>query len=158
MDIFETAKKMELDGVEMYEQEFSKTKDESLKTILNMLISQEKKHYDLFDSMQKKSSVEFAKDEFKNIKNVFQQMKENKESLPKEQIEFYKKALEIENKSEQMYKEIAEDYDDSEVVEVINNIADEEHKHAVLIQNIIDMLKNADSWVENAEFNHLVEY
>lgn len=158
MDIFETAKQMEQDGIKRYEEELTKTQDEGLKSILQMLIEQEKKHYNLFDSMQKKSSVEFKKDEFKNVKNVFQQMKEKGDTLPKDHVEFYKKAMEIEKESEKMYKQLAEQQDDEGSTKVILSIADEEHKHAVLIQNIIDILENADAWVEDAEFNHMTEY
>jgi rubrerythrin len=158
MNVFEIAKKMEKDGITMYQEELLKTQDEGLRTILNLFINQEKKHYNLFDAMEKETNLEFQKDDLLEVKNVFQQLKEKGDFLPKDQLEFYNKALEIEIKSEGMYKDMADQEINEQNKKIILDIANEEHKHIVFIQNIINLVENADSWVEDAEFNHIDEY
>jgi len=41
---------------------------------------------------------------------------------------------------------------------LIHRIAKEEKRHAVVLENIIEMILRPEQWVENAEFNHMEEY
>ena len=158
MDAFDYAKRMELDGIRLYEEELNRTKNPGLKTILNMLIQQEKKHYDLFDFMSKSTDVDMTKASFKGIKNIFDEIKDKGEVFPKEELDFYDKILKIEEDSETFYRKMAQDIEDENVKAQILQIADEEHKHFIIINNLIMMVNRPNSWVEDAEFNHLEDY
>jgi rubrerythrin len=153
-DLFEIAKKMELEGKQLYEEQAKKTSDEGLKNILLMLSEQEQEHYKIFDALQKKQPIKIKKESFKGITDFF---KEVREDLPKDQIEFYKKILDVEKKSQEFYQEIAKKQE-GENKEIINKIANEEHKHWIIIKNIIDYIKRPEQWVEDAEFHHLDDY
>lgn len=155
MDIYEVAKGLELEGKELYEAQAKKTDDEGLKNILLMLAQQEQEHFNIFDSLQKKRPLKIKRESFKGISEVFKDLRKD---LPKDQVDFYKKVLDIEKKSEAFYEKIALEQESEEAKEVILRIAKEEHKHWVIVKNIIDYIKRPDQWVEDAEFHHLEDY
>jgi len=155
IDFFEMAKNMELEGKQIYQEQSLKTTDEGLKNILLMLANQEQEHFKIFDTLQKKQPIKIRKTSFVEIKNLF---KELKKDLPKDQIEFYKKVLDVEKNSQNFYEEIAKKQKEPEIKEIILRIANEEHKHWIIIKNIIDYIKRPEQWVEDPEFHHLEDY
>jgi rubrerythrin len=159
-DIFEFAKQMELDGKAMYEEEAAKVNNPGLKKILLMLAEEEQKHYDLFDAMKNSGDLGVLPSiSMSAIKNVFQEIKDSGEKieLPENETEFYKKALEIEQKSEQFYRSEAAKQSGN-VQETMIKIAEEEHRHAILMENMIQFVNRPNEWVEHAEFNHIEDY
>lgn len=155
MELFDVAKQMELEGKQLYEEQAKNTAEEGLKNILLMLARQEQEHYEIFDALQKKMPVKIKKESFKGISKVFSNLKKD---LPKDHVEFYKKILEIEKKSQEFYEEIAKKQEKQEDKEIILRVANEEHKHWVIIKNIIDYIKRPDQWVEDPEFTQLEDY
>lgn len=155
MELFEIAKKMELEGKALYEDQAKKTKDEGIKTILLMLAEQEQEHYKIFDALQKKQPIKIKKESFKGITDFFKGLRDD---LPTDQIEFYEKILKIEKDSQEFYIELAKKQEDVCSKEIIERIAREEHKHWIIIKNMIDYIKRPDQWVEDPEFHHLEEY
>jgi len=160
IDVFEFAKKMELDGKEMYLAEIGNTVNPGIKNILHMLVKAEENHYEIFSAMQAKKKKEVIHTDFGKIKNIFEQMAEKGETLfgIESHRDFYMKALKIEEETEEFYRTNAERCDDEEVKQVLKEIADEEHRHAVLLNAFVEMTQNPVQWVENAEFNHLDDY
>lgn len=155
MELFEIAKAMELEGKQLYEEQAKKTQEPGLKKILLLLAQQEQDHYDIFDALQKQNSIKLKQDSFKGIKDFFREIRE---TLPQEDLEIYNKVLQIEKETQKFYEELAEKQTDEEAKEIIQKIAKEEHKHWVIIKNIIDYIKRPDQWVEDPEFNHLEDY
>ena len=144
MELFEIAKKMELEGKQLYEEQAKKTEDTGLKNILMMLAHQEQEHYNIFDALQKKQPIKIKKESFEGIIDFF---KEVREKLPKDQVDFYKKILDVEKKSQEFYEELSKNQEEQEAKEIILRIAKEEHKHWIIIKNIIDYIKKPDQWV-----------
>lgn len=159
-DVLEYAKKMELDGKKRYEEEIEKTENVGLKNILKMLVEAEQNHFEIFEGMQKDMKISVLHTSFGEIKNIFQKMKESGEMIVSsdDHAEFYKKVKEIEEKSEKFYRDEAEKTDDDEVMQVLNEVADEEHRHVILMDNLIEYASKPQQWVENAEFNQMEEY
>ncbi|MCC7574300.1 hypothetical protein KO361_01810 [Candidatus Woesearchaeota archaeon] len=155
MELFEIAKKMELEGKQLYEEQAKKTEDTGLKNILMMLAHQEQEHYNIFDALQKKQPIKIKKESFEGIIDFF---KEVREKLPKDQVDFYKKILDVEKKSQEFYEELSKNQEEQEAKEIILRIAKEEHKHWIIIKNIIDYIKKPDQWVEDPEFHHLEDF
>ena len=163
MNIFKVAKEMELVGKKSYEDQLAKTTSPGLKKILQIFIKEEENHYQLFDEMEKDAhpdTKEVIVMDFKEMKSIFENIKDTEglTDSPDDQIMFYKKAKEVEVDAEAKYREFAESIEDERLKEVILKIADEEHRHAVLIQNIITLIKRPNEWVEDAEFNQMEEY
>jgi len=125
-----------------------------------MLAEEEQKHYDLFDAMKSSGDLKVIPSiSISTIKNVFQEIKDSGEKieLPENEIEFYNKALEIEQKSEQFYIDEAAKQSGA-IQETMIKIAEEEHRHAILMENMIQFVNRPNAWVEHAEFNHIEDY
>jgi len=161
MDIFEYAMQMETDGENFYREVARQSPNRSIKTILTMLADEEVRHYNTIEKMKSAKPAQLAEGSvLTDAKNVFAQLKESGEKITFEtnQIRLYKKALDIEAKSRDFYNEKAGEVSDKNAKELFLRLAQEEQKHYVLVENIIDFLSRPDSWLENAEFYHLDEY
>ena len=68
------------------------------------------------------------------------------------------KAQDIEKKSRDFYTEKANEVKQEYQKDIFLKLAEEEKKHYFLLENIIDFISRPETWLENAEFNHLEEY
>jgi rubrerythrin len=160
MNIFEYALQMEKDGEDYYRQLAQKTANKGLKTILTMLADEEVKHYNAIEKIKTTESHMAETTILTDAKNVFVQIKESNESFDFDlrQIEFYKKAQDIEERSRDFYMEKANEVTEEYQKEIFLRLADEEKKHYFLLENIIEFVSRPETWLENAEFHHLEEY
>jgi len=146
---------MELDGRHFYLDLAKKTENAGIKSILTMMAESEAKHYNVILDMQKNDKTEYSKDAavLKEIKNIFTKMKEEKEiDVDVSQVEFYKKALEIETNSEKFYLERAGEEKDPHRKEIFLTLAKEEKGHCILLENLVNLVSQPDSWIENSEW------
>ena len=160
MDIYKYAMQMEVDGRDFYLDMMKKTNNKGLKNILTMLADSEAKHYNVILDMQKNDKTEFSADTevLTNAKNIFMKMKEKKDiDVDVSQAEFYKKALKTEADSRKFYLERADEEEDSHRKEIFLNLAEEERKHCVLLENMIGFVSQPADWLENPEWYHLDE-
>jgi len=161
MNIFEYAMQMEKDGESYYRRLIQKTGNKGIKKILTMLADDEVRHYYTIQKMQT-GRPQFAQTTvLDNAKNVFVQMKESDEKfdLDAGEVEFYRKAQDIEKKSGDFYQEKAGDKDVEEYQrEIFLKLAGEEKKHYLVLENIIQFISRPQQWLENAEWYHLDEY
>lgn len=161
MDIFEFAMKMEKDGEQFYRDLAGKCKISGLKRILNLLAENEVDHYNVLKGLQENASPQLnGYTIVKDAKNIFTEMSEKNETLNLEGtgIGLYEKAVEIEKKSEAFYREKAAEVESGEVGKLFLQIAEEERHHAYFMENMVIFLSRPQSWIENAEFNHLEDY
>lgn len=160
INIFEYAMQMEKDGEDYYRQLVQQTANKGMRTILAMLADEEFKHYNAIEKMKTEKPQITETKILTDAKNVFVQIKESGESFDFDikQTELYKKAQDIEEKSRDFYTEKANEVTEEYQKEVFLKLADEEKKHYFLLENIIDFISRPESWLENAEFNHLEEY
>ncbi|KKL92192.1 hypothetical protein LCGC14_1887170, partial [marine sediment metagenome] len=95
-----------------------------------------------------------------DAKNVFVQLKDSGEEFDVEisQIDLYKKAQDIEEKSRDFYLEKASQVEEEYQKDIFLRLANEEKKHYFLLDNIIEFVSKPEQWLENAEFYHLEEY
>ena len=160
MDIYKYAMQMEVDGRDFYLDMMKKTNNKGLKNILTMMADSEAKHYNVILDMQKNDKTEFSVDTevLTNAKNIFMKMKEEKDiDVDVSQAEFYKKALKTEADSRKFYLERADEEEDSHRKEIFLNLAEEERKHCVLLENMIGFVSQPADWLENPEWYHLDE-
>ncbi|MGR3294102.1 MAG: ferritin-like domain-containing protein [Candidatus Scalindua sp.] len=158
MDIYKYAMQMELDGRRFYTDLAEKTKNAGIKSILTMMAESEAKHYNVILSMQKNDKTEYSRDTevLTNVKNIFMKMKEEKDiDVDISQVEFYKKALEIETDSEKFYLERADEEKDPHRKEIFLTLAKEEKSHCVLLENIVNLVSQPDNWLENSEWYNI---
>jgi len=159
MDIFEFAKQMEKDGEDYYRELAENAENHGLKHILTMLADDEIKHYNILSAMARKEKPEMTETAvLKSAKNVFAGMKGKNIDPHTNQIVMYKKAQELEKKSQGFYEEKAGEVDDPHHKELFLKIAGEEKRHYFLLENLITFVSRPMSWLEDAEFNHLEDY
>ena len=160
MDIYKYAMQMELDGRNFYLDLAKKTDNAGIKSILTMMAESETKHYNVILSMQKDDTTQYSADTevLTNVKNIFMKMKEEKDiDVDVSQVELYKKALEVETDSEKFYLERADEEKDPHRKEIFLTLAKEEKSHCVLLENLVNLVSQPDTWVENPEWYHVDE-
>lgn len=160
MGIFEYAMQMEKDGENYYRQLAQKTNNKGIETILSMLADEEVKHYNAVKQMMATEPQIAETTILADAKNVFEQMREGQGvfDIDVGQIELYKKAQNIEEKSRVFYLEKANEVQQEYQKQLFLRLADEEKKHYFLLENIINLVSRPETWLENAEFYHLEEY
>ena len=161
MNIFQYVQKMEKDGEAYYRELAEKCNDKGLRTIFLNMADDEVKHFHIFKEMEANADPEMVNTEIlQSSRNVFEQMREqNEEHRPDlGQIEAYRNARQIELDSEAFYLEKAKEVDSETHKDLFVRIAEEEKKHAFLLENVIDFVTKPDNWLENAEHHHLEEF
>jgi len=159
MNIYEFAMQMEKDGEAFYRNLALKVSNLGLRNILNMLAEDELKHYNIFAKLALDQSADLAETEvLKHTRNIFRQMSESALNPDIGEVELYREAQKLEEKSERFYREKSELEKESEPKNLLRQIASEERKHYFLLENIINFVSRPKTWLENAEFNHLDEY
>jgi rubrerythrin len=159
-DIFEYAMQMEKDGEDYYRRLAQQTGNNGMKTILTMLADEEVKHYNALEKIKTEKTQIAESEILADAKNIFVQIKESGESFDFDikQTELYKKARDIEKKSQNFYTEKANEVTEEYQKELFLKLADEEKKHYILLDNIIEFVSRPEQWLENAEFFHMEEY
>lgn len=158
MNIFEHAMKMEEDGRSFYLEHAEKTGNPLLKKVLLELSDDELKHYNLFKAMRDHQAVEYKEAEkttiLDTVKNVFETMKTEKQdfTFPDDARNIWETAREIERKTEAFYRDQAKQLDDDAQKLILTRIADEEHRHWVTIENVIQFLDRPKQWLVDAEW------
>jgi rubrerythrin len=159
MDIYEYAMEMERDGENFYRELAARTPNRGLTTVLSMLAEAEVKHRKLFENMKRNDRVHVTETPIlDDAKNIFIQMREKKQiEANVSEIEFYRKAQEIERKTRDFYIEKSGEVDASQK-EVFLKIADEEKRHYLILEKIIEFVGRPSYWLENPEWYHLEDY
>jgi len=168
MDVFEYALQMEKDGENYYRELVEKTDNKGVRTIFGMLADEEVKHYNIVQAMRvpagrgpKSEAPRMAETTvLADAKNVFAQMKESGETFDFDasQPDLYRKAQEIEKRSQDFYAQKANEVQKEYQKETFLKLAEEEKKHYILLENVIQFVSRPETWLENAEFYHLEEY
>ena len=164
MNVFEYAMKMETDGRQFYLDSAENVDSPELKKILLELAEDEAKHYAIFKALKGGLTTEYKETEktsiLTTVKNVFEKLRDDKQELefPPEAKAIWEKAREIEKESEEFYREKAGEMESDSQKKILNRIADEEHRHWVTMQNVIQFLDRPNHWLEDAEWSNLEDY
>jgi rubrerythrin len=159
--VFDFALKMEKDGEKFYRDLAAKSNDRGVKFILNGLAEDEIKHAQTLREMEKGASPAMAQTTILDgAKNVFSEMAASKafQAAGSDQMALYEQALEMERKSRDYYKSQADDANLKPARDLFLRLSDEENRHMFLLESMIEFISRPQTWLENAEFNHLEEY
>lgn len=163
MNVFEFAMKMEKDGENFYNAEAAKTSHPALKKIWQHLASDEVKHYEIFKRFrdgevhEAAAMSELGTQILNTAKTVFEQLPKAVEQFHfgEDVIAAWDKAQHLEIETEKFYRDKANEEKASEVKRAFTLLADEEHKHVVLIEHVIEFLHQPKSWLDDAEWSNL---
>ncbi len=160
MDIFEYAMQMEKDGENYYRRLAESTDNKGVKTIFTMLADEEVKHFNIIRDAKSQTPQQVSESTIlHDTKNIFTELRQSGErwDLNAEQKELYKKARDIEEKSRKFYLEKSQQVGE-EQKQIFLKLAEEERKHYLLLENILQLVSRPESWLENAEFYHSEDY
>lgn len=160
MNIIDYALQMEKDGEAYYRDLAAKAGNAGIKQIFDILADAEAEHYETFLQIKKSQPVTGGEgDHISRIKNLFTEMKaQGDQDIQTEQIAAYTKAVEVEKKSQEIYQQKADEISDPEQKVICLKIADEERKHQVILENLIEFLQHPSTWVEDAEWRNMEDY
>jgi len=160
VDIYEFALQMEKDGEDYYRDQAMKTGNKGLKNIFTFLADAEAQHYDILKKMKESADLQLPDaDILSDVKSVFKKMKEenNTDGVDASQAEIYRKARELEMNNQEFYMKKAAESDDERQKDILLKLADEEQRHCVILENIINFVSHSGDWLENAEWYNLGE-
>jgi rubrerythrin len=161
MKALDYAVKMEKDGEKFYRGLAAKSPDQGVKFILNGLADDEVKHAQALLELAAGASPAMARTGILGgAQNVFSGMAARKAvaAAGTDQAALYEQALELERKSRDYYQAQAGGAALKPARELFLRLADEEGRHMLLLENMIEFISRPKTWLENAEFNHLEEY
>lgn len=162
MNIYKYALQLEKESENYYHELVQKTENIGLQNILRMLADEEATHYKIIEKMMKGDvRRELAEtDLLKKVKNIFMKIKGEKIVFDFDlaQADFYRKAQEFEEKSYKHYEEMSDKVDNKLHKKILTKLAEEEKKHLFLLENLVEFISRPETWIENAEFNHLDNY
>jgi rubrerythrin len=90
-------------------------------------------------------------------KTVFSEMldKDKDLSFSGDELEAWQKAKQLEIDTEKFYREKGEEATEAEVKKSFSLLADEENKHAHLIEHVIHFLNEPKRWLDDAEWSNI---
>lgn len=141
MNIFDFAIKMEVDGEAFYQKLAEESHDPRLKKIFLRLSQDEQKHRDVFLNLKEAGEeiIMASTTLLDDAKTIFDSFVLSGESfIPKTDLGAYKLALDMETKSNKFYGEAAASENDPETKKLLLKIAEEEHKHYMVLENLYD--------------------
>jgi rubrerythrin len=159
--VLEFAMQVEKDGEQYYRDLAGKCGDKGLATILKLLADAEVTHYNVLKEMAEGVDPTLPKTTLlSDVKNVFVRMKEEGKPFDFDlsNVDLYKKAQDLEKKSEEFYRQRADAAENDAEKEILARLAVEERQHYLLLGNLIDFLSSPTTWLENAEWHHMDEY
>ncbi len=161
MNIFEFAKEKEKLAEEFYRDRAAKSPNKGLANVFTLMADQEELHFEMIENMQNNASSELAETNvLSDAVAIFEKIKdgEYKFNFEKSELELYKEAREVENQARKFYIEKAGESESDTDKDIFLFLADEEKKHYMLLDNIIDFVSQPEQWLEDAEFYHLQDY
>jgi rubrerythrin len=155
MDMFEFSIQMEKDAEALYRKMAENAPVPGIKKVLLLLAEDEVHHRIAIEKLQKKLDVEAEKGVALDIKTVFDEMKQDRSitDITVDAVEDYKKAVEIEKRGMEFYKEKFAEADDPTSKQLFELLMNQETYHYKATLNLLEMVEKPSWWVENAEFN-----
>jgi len=161
VNIIEYALKMEREGEKYYRDLAAKAGNKGIEGIFHSLADAEAKHYQALLRLRDNLPLPvYDENILLHAKSIFQQMSLDQDPInPRDdQLAAYKKARQIEKESRGFYLQKAEELTNQGAKELCLKIAAAEQQHYILLDAMVDFISSPDTWLENAEWNHLDNY
>ncbi len=154
MNAIEYAIAMEVDGEEYYTKQAEINKDNAVGVVSRYLAKAEHSHAEILRNKQSNMDAVLPETEYADLKNVFSgrdNIKSDIQKTPK-QLDFYRQALDIEQKSIDLYAQLLNETQDAREKALFSYLVEQEKQHFQLVEGFVNMLRHAEEWVEDAEF------
>jgi len=159
VDILEYAMQVEKEGEAHYRELAERSNNPGMKKILTELADSEVEHYNVFKAIKENSNIPGIDEAIlPNVKNIFSGMKADKTlEVDADEIELYRNVQRHEKKSQEFYRQKADEVDTPALKEMLLKIAAEEGKHYQVLGGLIDFLSSPAQWLEDAEWHHITD-
>ena len=161
MDIFEFAIEKEKQSEKLYRRLAEQAARGELKSVFNMLADEERHHCRVVEEMRTATPKDICTtDVLAEAREIFRKMRESAEAFDFDVglVDVYKQARQFEYQSRDFYLEKARQLGTAAQKDIFLKLAEEEDKHAVLVDNIIELVTRPELWLENPEWFHGEEY
>lgn len=152
---------MELDGEKYYREQAEINKNNSLHSVCLMLAADEQNHARiLIDKSNEKSFQLVDTDTLSGVKNIFEGIGDIKadDQETASQLDFYRIASDKEKQSIDLYSKYLAKAEGQQEKELFEFLIMQEQRHFAVLDELASLLRQADEWVENAEFGIRKEY
>lgn len=161
MDIFNLAIEMEREGEKFYLDQEANTDNYGIKAVCSLLAKEEAKHAEIIKGRIEGKEVDLKKSDLeKCIKEIYpenQQFEIEIKAQP-DQLDFYRLAMGKEKESIDFYKDILGKTQDEGLKKTLGYLIEQEKGHYNLFDEMSQLLRRADEWVEAAEFGLRKDY
>jgi rubrerythrin len=159
MNSIEFAIGLELDSKRFYLEQAEKTEDHGLKSIYHTLAEEESIHARILKSKAETLPYELI-DTHAEIKNIFVEIGKYKDIIKQapNAADVYGIALQNEKKSLDLYKELRQETTDDREIKIYDFLIEQENDHYKVIEQLLELVKRPQEWVESAEFGIRKEY
>jgi len=161
MDVLQFALDMELEGERYYRRQSEKYATTPLETVFDVLAKDEAKHAGILRSKIEGEAFERKANErradSKSLFSGLQDYKPSVEEIP-DQAELYHAALEMEQRSIDLYADLRSKADDIQLRPLFDFLVQEETRHHQILEDVFRFVNRPNEWVEAAEFGLREEY
>jgi len=159
MNSLELAIQLEMDSKKFYLEQAEKTEDRGLRSIFVTLAEEESIHARILKNKADNLSYELV-DTYAEIKNLFSKFGNYKSEIKQmpDALDVYNLSLEIEDKSKELYEQMLEEATDERDIKIFKYLIEQEESHYKVIEQLIEMVRRPEEWVEAAEFGLRKEY
>ena len=161
MNSLDFAIQMETDGSKYYSEQARMNKGTSLAKIFLVLAEQEKQHLEI---LWKIAEMDFSKlPDNRNLiktRSIFAGMENFKDEIRENptQVEVYETALEMEQKSVDLYTKLKSEADNDKDKSILQYFIEQEKVHYEILDELVMRIRRPDTWVESAEFGAREDY
>ncbi|MDD3867962.1 MAG: rubrerythrin [Clostridia bacterium] len=160
MSLIQFAIKMEKDGEAYYEKQVEQFKGQPIARVFGFLAEAERKHAALLASCDAGQPVEYEDPALNKARHVFSDLKNYRvdETAAPRQLEVYRYAMEIEQKSIDLYRKLRTDSGQDAQRELLDFLVEQEEDHYALFEQLTELVERPEAWVEDAEFGQREDY
>ena len=161
MRTFEAAMRMELDGCAFYRERAEKMKQPALRRILLEIAEDELKHFALFEALRDGRAVEYdgsTKTQIvRTLKCVYTELRASGEAFyfGDDAAAVWAQARDLERQAETYYRQQAFLAAKPNEREALNKIADEEYRHRVVLEQVLEFLEDPAGYLDSSEWSQL---
>lgn len=161
MNILNYAIEMENEGEKYYRAQAEINRKNNLYKICIMLAEDERKHAKILHNKLNSLNFELKDtdldEKYKRLFKEAEDIKIDSKELPS-QLDFYRKASEMEKKSIDLYKDLLSKAHDDQEKEIFKFLVKQEEQHYEILDDLAEMLRKSEEWVEFAEFGIREDY
>lgn len=160
MNIYDFAMKKEQEGKDFYLEMAAAASKEGFRRILTRMAQIEERHLQVVRAMKDSAPLVEPTGILDEAKTVFQEFRDSGACFDCSDDEkgLYRKARDMEQEARDFYREQAEKVTDPAQRELFHKLKEEEHRHYILMDNILELLERPETWLEDAEWNNMDVY